>query len=154
VEIMGKVRKVLMCVMLVITLVPLTSALNQRTTPQNAPENTKFQTFNNCYVTLDGNLTEHDYPCIIGTHMWKIMFLRPDPQDDHAAFVLYWLMRIASDAQLTIYAEQNGEILYQHEGTLDPEMRMVSFKGIYYWEDMCHISGTASFVLIRERVGY
>jgi hypothetical protein len=150
VEMMKTYLKYGIIVMLLFTLVPLASATHQTTERNNTP----FQTFRNCYVTMEGNLTVHDYPCFIGTHMYKIRFLRPDTADPTYATIFYWLMRIASDAKLTVYTEQNGEVLYQHQGTLDPEIRILAFKGTYYWDDCMHIGGTAQLVVLRERLGY
>lgn len=150
VEMMKKYLKYGIIVMLLFTLVPLASA----THPATERKNTPFQVFKTCYVTMEGNLTTDDFPGFYGTHMWKIRFLRPDTTDPTYATVFYWLMRIASNAQLTVYTEQNGPVLYQHQGTLDPEIRILAFKGTYYNDDSMHIGGTAQLVVLRERVGY
>jgi hypothetical protein len=147
---MKKYLKYGIIVMLLFTTVPLASATHQAIENDTTP----FQTFQNCYVTMEGNLTTNDFPCIFGVHMWKIKFLRPDQTDPHYATIFYWLMRIASNAQLTVYTEQNGQILYQHQGTLVPEIRILAFKGTYYADGIMHIAGTANLVVLRERVGY
>ena len=137
-------------VMLLIPVIPLASATDESTLRKNTP----FQTFKDCYVTMEGNLTTNDFPCLLGVHMWKIRFLRPDSSDPTYATVFYWLMRIAYNAQLTVYTEQNGQILYQHQSTLVPEIRLLAFNGTYYADDTMHIGGTAKIVVLRERVGY
>src|SRR5512136_1324664 len=97
-----------MIVMLLFTLVPLGSA----TQPLTESKDTPFQTFKDCYVTMDGDLTTNDFPSLIGIHMWKILFLRPDAADPTYATVLYWLLRVANNSQLTVLTEQNGQVLY------------------------------------------
>jgi len=63
--------------------------------------------------------------------MWKMVFLRPNGENNPKAFVLYWYLLVDKTTEISIYTEENGELLWQHEGQGTPELRMIKFSGTY-----------------------
>lgn len=143
----GKIGGLLICMLLIGTLLPIGSATQ--------PILNDIQRFSNCYIVAEGRLTEKDFPSIIGTSMWKICYYRPF--DDDRANVFYWFIRFNETSTVTIYSEENGEILWQHQGDLVPQLRMIRFKGIYLneltEEGKLHIElrGTLTQIQIIEK---
>lgn len=104
--------------------------------------------YSDCYIEISGCLSEKDYPSIVGISMWKLVFLRPQGNDNPAAFVLYWFLRFKETAEITIYDQKNGNILWQHNGVGEQQLRIVWFDGEYqttlipgvgYQKDICGI---------------
>ncbi len=113
------------------------------------------QHFNSCYIVADGVLTEKDFPSIFGTSMWKMCFFRP--HNDDRATILYWFIRFNEISSVTIYSEQNGEVLWQHQGGTVSQLRMIAFRGVYL-NDVAengglHIElwGNISFIQVNEK---
>lgn len=138
---------ILICMLLFSTMIPIISAA--------PPELGEIQRFNSCYIVAEGELTEKDFPSIIGTSMWKICYLRPF--NDDRATVFYWFIRFKDTATVTIYTEENGDVLWQHEGSTVPQLRMLRFNGVYIPEltddGSLHIqiSGSLTHVQIIEK---
>ena len=71
--------------------------------------------------------------------------------------VFYWFIRFNETSTVTIYSEENGEVLWQHQGDLVPQLRMLRFKGIYLNEltekGNLHIElrGTLAHIQIIEK---
>jgi len=143
----GKIGELLICMLLIGTLLPIGSIA------QPAPS--EIQRFSHCYIVAEGRLTGKDFPSIIGTSMWKIWYMRPF--DDDRANVFYWFIRFNETSTVTIYSEENGEVLWQHQGDLVPQLRMLRFKGIYLneltEEGNLHIElrGTLAHIQIIEK---
>ena len=143
----SKIIGLCVCMLLFGTILPVISATQ--------PKPTEIQRFNSCYIVADGKLTQKDFPSIIGTSMWKICYTRPFNTD--RANVVYWFIRFNETSTVTIYAEENGEVLWQHQGNTVPQLRMLMFKGIYLNEmtedGQLHIelSGTSSFIQVIEK---
>lgn len=97
--------------------------------PTVSANQTKIEHFNSCFIVADGVLTEKDFPSIIGISMWKMCWFRPF--NDDRATVFYWFIRFNQTSSVTIYSEENGEVLWQHQGDTVPQLRMLGFKGIY-----------------------
>ena len=57
----GKIIGILICMLLVGTMIPIISAVQ--------PGLEEIQRFNSCYIFAEGELTEKDFPSIIGTSM-------------------------------------------------------------------------------------
>jgi hypothetical protein len=136
-----KIIGILICMLLLATIIPTISATQ--------PLPNEIKKFKNCYFVADGLLTDRDFPSIIGISMWKIFYV---PSGDGRAYVLYWFLRFNETANVTIYSEQNGEILWQHQGMTVPQLRILSFSGLYTAsDDGLHISGKIGFVQIIEK---
>ncbi len=138
---------ILICLLVIGTIIPTISAIQIKPIEP--------QRFSSCYIVINGELTDKDFPSIIGTSMWKIHFTRPS--DDNHANVIYWFIRLNETSAVTIYSEENGEVLWQHQGTTVPQLRMVLFKGIYIndiTEDgklHVEISGNINFAQVIEK---
>ncbi len=142
-----KVSGILICMLFFAVALPAVSA--------SQPTPAQIQRFGACYIVAEGELTEKDFPSIIGTSMWKIMYTRPF--NDDRAHVFYWFLRFNETSTVTIYSEENGEVLWQHQGDTVPQLRMLLFKGIYLNEETddgrlhIEIRGTINFVQIIEK---
>ena len=143
----GKIGGLFICMLLIVTLLPIGSATQ--------PVPSEIQRFSNCYIVAEGRLTEKDFPSIIGISMWKIWYMRPF--NDDRANVFYWFIRFNETSTVTIYSEENGEVLWQHQGELIPQLRMLRFTGIYLNEltekGNLHIElrGTLAHIQIIEK---
>lgn len=119
-------------------------------------ETTKFEKYQNCYLEISGLISNNDYPRVFGINMWKMFFLRPEGVNNPEAFVLYWYLLIDETAQISIYTQKNGELLWQHDGQGTIELRLIRFSGTYTNSDnpdnrlIIDIDGQIKSILIRE----
>ena len=137
-----KIIGILICMLLLATIIPTITATQ--------PVPNRIKLFNNCYMVAEGMLTDKDFPSIIGTSMWKIQYTRPF--NDSRAEIFYWFLRFNETAKVTIYSEENGEILWQHQGSTVPQLRILWFNGLYAAsDDGLHISGKIRHIQIIEK---
>jgi hypothetical protein len=111
---------------LFITTIPITSAIYY-----NNVGTTGFNKYNNCYIEISGLISIHDYPRIIGNNMWKILYLRTNGPSNPEAFVFYWYLYLDESAEISIYSEENGDLLWQHDSEGEPVLRILLFSGKY-----------------------
>ena len=134
---------------LIITTLPMTSARPSKFTDSDK--------YSDCYIEISGLLSINDYPRIIGASMWKLVFLRPDGNENPAAFIFYLYLMLDEAAEVTIYTEENGELLWQHDGEGEPEIRLFWFSGYYISteteEGRLHkeFTGTVKNIRVNER---
>lgn len=122
-------RKLVVCLIvfgLVMTVLPFASAKYQ-----DNIKTTKLEKYSNCYLEISGLISLNDYPRIFGINMWKMVFLRNSGINNPNAFVLYWYLLLDETAEISIYTEKNGELLWHHDGQGTPEMRILLFSGTY-----------------------
>ena len=139
-----KVIGIIIGMLLITLIIPSLSA-----TPTFANEK---EVFRDCYlevtgtvVPVSGNLFQY--------LMFKHFYIRP--YGDERAFVLLWLIQwIEPDVTVTIYTEENGEILWQDTGLTGVwGMRLFWYKGIYTNEGstedqlVVNLEGTAKLVV-------
>lgn len=142
-----KLIGLLICMLMLGAILPVVSA--------NPSKLNQIQRFGTCSIIAEGTLTNKDFPSIYGTTMWKILYTRPF--NDDRAHVLYWFIRFDETATVTIYSEEDGEVLWQHQGDTVPQLRMVRFTGIYLNEitedDQLYIQirGTINYIQIIEK---
>lgn len=141
---MRKITGVLVCLMLVITLVPLIGASK---TDDLKASSTQVEKFQNCYVDVSGTVTTSDWPRVFGINFLKIFH----PRFVSRGFVLMYLIIFDPDATLNVYTEQGGELLYQHSGPTYPELVMFGFRGQWNASGPFVLNGTAMRVNILER---
>jgi hypothetical protein len=144
---MRKITGILVCLMLVLTIVPFVSAVE-------AEENQQYERFTKCYVEMSGNVTYDDWPRIIAINFLKIVHIY---LGNHNGFVLFWQMVYEPDTIVNVYTEKGGELLFSHQGSTYPEVRIFFFRGLMISSEavdaMVHYSlnGTARLVKIFER---
>ncbi len=144
---MRKIIGIFACLMLVLSIVPLVGAIH---TSDNKP----FERFNKCYVEISGNVTYDDWPRIIAINFLKIVHRN---LGDHNGSVWFWLMIFDPDAIVNVYAEKGGELLYTHQGSTYPDVRIFFFKGLMISSEaedsMVHydLDGAVKLVKILER---
>jgi hypothetical protein len=144
---MRKITGILVCLLLVLSTVPLVGAIN--TGEYNTGEK-----FNDCYVEMSGNVTYHDWLRFIAINILEIVHRN---LGNHNGSVWFWMMLFEPDAIVNIYTEKGGEVLYTHQGSTYPEVRMFFFKGLMISSEVegsiVHytLDGTARLVKIFER---
>ncbi len=89
----------------------------------------KKEVFKDCYIEASGTVE----PCgdFIKYVMFKHFYIRP--YRDERAFVLLWLIEfLEPDVTVTIYTEENGEVLWEDTGLTGVwGMRLFWYFGIY-----------------------
>ncbi len=133
-----KIIGILIILGLLLTTLPIATARNK-----GSIEPTVLEKYKDCYVEIDGLISLNDYPRIFGINMWKMIFLRISGSNNPDAFVFYWYLLLDETAEILVYTEENGELLWQHDGQGTPEIRLLWFTGSYIAssveEDRLHI---------------
>jgi len=90
----------------------------------------KKEVFKNCYIEVAGTV-ESVSGNLFQYLMFKHFYIRP--HGDERAFVLLWLIEWREpDVTVTIYTEENGDILWQDTGLSGVwGMRLFWYNGIY-----------------------
>jgi hypothetical protein len=151
---MRKITGILICLMLVLSIVPLVGAIN--TSDNKTYEPPEIEKFGKCYVEISGNVTFDDWPRVIAINFFKIVHRS---LGDHNGSVWFWLMIFDPDATVNVYAEKGGELLYAHQGSTYPDVRIFFFRGHMVSSEATHsivhysLDGTARRVKILEREG-
>ena len=143
-----KMIVVFVSMLMIATAIPLTSASNTNKT-NNKICNPTTDTYNECYIEASGKISEKDWPAIIRLpNMWKTFWFR-FLLNDERAFVSFWRIIFQSNAEVTIFTEQNGEVLWEHQGEKEVQLIILGYVGIYNPESSddgplhVTISGTA-----------
>lgn len=119
--------------------------------PVVEPTMTQTDTFTRCYIEASGDISTVDWPRIIGSNMWKLTWFRPF--GNNFAVISYWRIVLDESTDLSIYDEDGGELLWQHDGVGHPQLRIIGYFGNYCStnpiENTLHveISGSAFFIL-------
>jgi polygalacturonase len=98
-----------------------------------------FDRYTTCYLEISGDISQFDWPRIIGSNFWKTTWSRIG---DDRAVVSFWSFVLVPDASIRIYSEKNGDLLWEHQGTNDVQMRLFGYAGIYIYEDSGSDEGT------------
>lgn len=87
--------------------------------------------YSGCYIEAEGKISVEDWFAIIRMpNMWKTFWFRPF-KDEMQAFVSFWRLVFQSDSDVTIYSEENGDILWDHQGGQEVHLVIVGFWGDY-----------------------
>jgi hypothetical protein len=137
-----KIFGILVCMLFILTTMVSVVSANQEKT-----------LYKGCYIEASGEISEKDWFAIIRLpNMWKTFWFRP-PFNEQKAFVSFWRIVYDSKSTVTIYSEQNGDILWDHNGQQDVHLIIIGFHGIYIPEQSnpdeplhVEISGNALFV--------
>jgi hypothetical protein len=111
--------------------------------------------FTSCYIEAEGEIAKIDWPAIIKMpNMWKTFWFRPF--NDNRALVSYWSIVLDCDSDVKIYDEENGNILWDHQGSEYPQLKIFGYSGIYIpksIDNSLHVSlsGNALVVLTIMR---
>jgi hypothetical protein len=111
--------------------------------------------FTSCYIEAEGEIAKIDWPAIIKMpNMWKTFWFRPF--NDNRALISYWMLVLDFDSNVKIYDEENGNILWDHQGSEYPQLKIFGYSGDYIpksMEDSLHVSlnGKALVVLTNLR---
>lgn len=121
-----KIIGILIIIGLLITTLPSATARYH-----NNVGATGLEKYSDCYIEISGLLSINDYPRLIGFQMWKILFFRTNGCENPEAFIFYWYILLDATAEISIYTEKNGELLWQYDGSGEPVIRILIFKGNY-----------------------
>lgn len=119
-----KLFGILMCVVLLATTIPITSALNEDNTAATVDQKdniVKRRVFTTCYIEATGPVN----------HMMKSFWFRPFHGD--YAIVSYWVILFGEpDVEVTIYNRENGRVLWQDNDDLGQwGLKLIGYFGIY-----------------------
>jgi hypothetical protein len=130
----------------------VTSSENKVSTKNvNEPQNDGIEVFMSCFIDASGEIARIDWPAIIKMpNMWKTTWFRPFKDD--RAVATYWQLVFDSKSEIRIYSEENGELLWQHDGSDYPQIRIFGFYGTYipsssYGESL-HVSIRGNVLLL------
>jgi hypothetical protein len=140
-----KIIGICICMLLIATSIPSIGAIP---IPNAKPVGNENKVFKNCFIEALGLVDSS--PPSNRPIMFKILYLRS--MISKSAFVLYWLIIFEEpDVTVTIYSEENGEVLWQNEHNPPAVwgLRLIRFKGQY-----THFTDENGFhVNIRGNVG-
>jgi len=119
-----KIIGALICVLLIVTAIPLTNAINENNTGELVTQKesiAKRRVFTTCYIEASGPVD----------HMWKTFWFRPFRGD--YAFVSYWAISFREpDVEVTIYTRENGRVLWQSENEFGQwALKLIGYFGVY-----------------------
>ena len=126
---------------------------NATLTISDEPQSNTSRPFATCYIEASGDISERDWFAIIRLpNMWKTYWFRP-PSNDFDAFVSLWRIVYDPESIVTIYAEQDGRLLWEQNGRQDVQLVIIGFHGTYIPESNLdgklhvEIRGNALFVI-------
>ena len=123
---------ILFIIVLLVTTIPIVGAKYNEVKNERIINSGTINKFTDCYIEISGLLSDEDYPKLFNRGpFWKIYFLRLEGNGEPPSYVFYWYMRLDETAKITIKSEQNGDILWEHDGSCEQEIRILSFKGDY-----------------------
>jgi hypothetical protein len=119
-----KIIGIFVVMLFIIQILPSTTA-----TP-TLPFGNEKKVFKNCYIEATGDV-EPAGGSFLRFVMFKCFFIRPQGGD--SAFVFLWLIEfLEPNAEVTIYNEKDGEILWQDTGLTGVwGFKLFWFKGTY-----------------------
>ena len=87
------------------------------------------ESFTNCYIQINGKI-HNDWPAIIKLPNMLLVGWIQD-SDNNVLFGSYSYILLENDASIKVFSEKNGEILWQHQGSSDPLITLIGYKGLY-----------------------
>jgi len=94
--------------------------------------------FKNCYIELSGKI-HNDWPALIKfPNLFRLYWFGSDL--NNVLFGTYCYILYENDALIKIYNEEDGDLLWEHDGVNDPLVTIIGFKGNYqYINDANHL---------------
>ena len=114
---------------LISTISPLIGAESINNNNENPIDEFIIGPYFGCYIESSGIISHFDFPRIIGSNFWKSFWFRPF--NDDRALVSYWQILFDKTADISIYTEENGDLLWQNTGEDHTQMRIIGFFGTY-----------------------
>ncbi len=152
-----RVKRFVICVLCLFLILPACTAGKTDDVALNeSPVSNGFNRYTSCYLEISGDISQCDWPRIIGANFWKTTWFRIG---DDRAIVSFWSFVLVPDASIRIYSEKNGNLLWEHQGTNDVQLRVFGYAGMYIYEDSeldegtghVRINGYALFANVRLR---
>jgi len=117
----------------------------------------KWQMYTSCYIEADGEIAYNiDWIAFIKMpNMWKTFWFRPF--NDDRAIVSYWMLVFNFDSKVRIYSEEDGDLLWEHQGSEYPQLKIFGFYGNYIpstndnYAFQVELDGNALIVLTKLR---
>ena len=111
------------------------------------------ETFTGSYIEIQGHV-HNDWPAIIKLpNMIIAGWVRQS--EEEILFGSYSYILFEEDASIRVYDEKGGNLLWKHQGTIDPLITLIGFRGSYNYVDIeltlrqVTLEGTALFTSIR-----
>lgn len=85
--------------------------------------------FTHCYIEVEGNI-HNDWAAIIKLpNMLQLAWVGSTRED--ILFGSYSYILFEEDATIRVYDEKDGEVLFTHQGSIDPLLTVIGFSGSY-----------------------
>jgi hypothetical protein len=128
-----KIIGFLICLVLISTSIPFVGAIPINSDNEKPTNNFIIGPYIGSYIEASGIISHFDFPRIIGSNFWKSFWFRPFRDD--RAFVSYWHILFDKTADIALYSEENGDLLWQNPGEDHTQMRIIGFFGTYIPEN-------------------
>jgi len=115
------------------------------------PSITTQERYMNCYLEISGYM-HNDWPAFVKFPNMVQIGWRSQLNSDKVLFGAYSYILFEKDVTIKVYDKQDGDLLWQHEGVIDPLITLLGFSGEYILDDtpyeLPHITltGTAGFL--------
>ena len=124
-----KILVIACLIFIILSIIPIVNSEN--TNNQNISGVRDINLFTTCFIEADGEIAyDFDWPAIIKMpNMWKTLWFRPFNNDK--ALVTSWMLVFNYDSDVKIYNRENGDLLWNHQGTEYPQLKIFGFYGDY-----------------------
>ena len=124
-----KIFAVTCFIMLLLTAIPIVNS--SESNYQNTTGIEDIKIFATCYIEADGEIAyDFDWPAIFKMpNMWKTLWFRPFNNDK--AIVTSWMLVFKHDSDIRIYNREDGDLLWNHQGSEYPQLKIFGFFGDY-----------------------
>jgi hypothetical protein len=127
------------------------STLNHKILPTNTQGR-----YMNCYIEISGYL-HNDWPAIVKLPNMVQILWTSQSDSLEKVFGLYTYILFEEDTAIKVYDEKGGELLWQHDGTIDPMITLIGFSGEYSYDEpdpvyslpIITLKGNAGFLSIK-----
>lgn len=137
-------------VLVAFPMIPASNGFDSVETPLDS----SIDTFTGCYIEVTGDIALIDWPRVIGSNMWKLSWFRPFGTD--FAVVSYWRLVLDESTTISVYTEKNGDLLWQHDGTGYPQLRIFGFLGTYIptgpYKETLHVELNGSVGVLLKNI--
>ena len=109
--------------------------------------------FANCYIEVEGHILSVRVAIIKLPNMLQVAWIGPTQED--ILFGAYSYILFEEDATIKVYDQKEGQLLFSHDGSIDPLITLIGFSGSYTFVDpplelrTITLKGDALFTSIR-----
>jgi hypothetical protein len=113
--------------------------------------------YQDCYLEISGYM-HNDWPAIVKFPNMIQVLWKYEPDTTHILYGLYSYILFEKDANIKVYDEKGGDLLWQHDGNVNPLITLIGFSGDSVIDDppgtlpYITINGDARFLGIKLRI--